>query len=84
MKTSKKTLKYNFQLSYYSGFYYKFMMTGFMCQMPAIFRKGGTLTPPAFKSLCHRGNVRFFWGTGTLCAVAWVIVAQCHLVKGIM
>jgi len=26
------------------------MMTGFLYQMPAIFRKRGTLAPPAFKS----------------------------------
>ena len=37
------------------GFYCKFTMTGFMCQMPVIFRKRSTLASPAFKSRpqCH-------------------------------
>jgi len=52
-------------------------MTGFLYQMPAIFRKRGTLTPPAFKSLCHRRNINFFWDTGILYAIACVTVVEC-------
>ena len=41
-----------------------------------LFRKRGTLTPPAFKPICNRRNVSFFWGIWALCAAAWVNVAE--------
>ncbi len=55
------------------GFYCKFTMTGFMYQMPVIFRKRSTLASPAFKS---RSQCHIFCGIGILCAVAYAIVAK--------
>ena len=54
-------MKYNFQFTVinffiqilYSSSYYRFLVTGFMCQMPGLFHKRGTLTPPVLIS-CPR------------------------------
>ena len=69
---------HNLQLFYFCVFVQIcwFVMAGFACQMPVIFHKRGTLTPPAFKNICHRRNVSFFWGIWALCAAAWVNVAE--------
>ena len=48
-----------------------------------LFHKRGTLTPPAFKPIYPEGNVCFIWDIWALCAVAWVIIAECHLVKSL-
>ena len=48
-------------------------MTGFMYQMPVIFRKRGTLASLAFKS---RTQCHIFCGIGILCAIAYAIVAE--------
>ena len=58
-------------------------MTVFAFQMPELFRKRGTLSPSAFKSLCSSGNVSLLWDIGALCAARWLIVAQCHLIKSL-
>ena len=54
----EKTLEYIFWFPVINFFiqilypcsYYRFLVTGFMCQMPGLFRKRGTLTPPVLIS----------------------------------
>ena len=47
-----------------------------------LFHDRGTSAPPAFKPIYPEGNVCFIWDIWALCAAAWAVVAQCHLVKG--
>ena len=54
----------------YTCYNSKFVIPGFLCQMPELFRKRGTMRPPAFKPL--------YRGTGALCAAAWLIVAEAY------
>ena len=61
----------------------RFLVTGFVCQIPVIFHKRGTLTPPAFKPLCSRGNVSLLWDMVALCAAACVNVAEAYPFYGI-
>ncbi len=46
---------------------------------------GDTLAPPVLISRfkCYKRNGSLFCNIGILCTVAWVIIAQCHLVKSL-
>ncbi len=57
---------------------YGFIMAGLTCQMLAIIPYRGTLSPPAFKFICYKRNVSFFWGIWALCAAAWLTVAEAY------